>query len=431
LNTYFGTVQPDHFEAPCFGSSIDLTTLHFSEAELVTFKGILCIIGSAYPNLEYTPMIPAMVACFLKHMDADHVLGAMAAMIKGHSIPADKKLEWAYFPLNRRDFLVFQRVFENLIQKLNPKIWKHMLKFQLINPDYAPDWENLLSKMFLDIYPLWVVSRMVDAFLVEGYKIVLRFAVAHLQYRKRAIYAAKTKDELNYSIMSPYMEMSKAEGTKLIQMAYNLKFSRTDIWRYRNRNRKLSLEDFDKIDRILMFHRPLPVLLRPSEFVKEDQWCMLWSWIPSRYRLLNLSLVFSTSEHGRSFSTLYEKTENFEPLLILIQTSDEIVLGAFASKSFSLRTRTNFYGTGETFIFRLTPNPISFVWNPNSDSSAFICAADEFIAFGAGPKGFGLLIDNGMQNVHSSPSETFNSASLISDNQWQAVIHTLEIFVFK
>jgi hypothetical protein len=146
---------------------------------------------------------------------------------------------------------------------------------------------------------------------------------------------------------------------------------------------------------------------------------------------LNLSLVFSTSEHGRSFSTLYEKTENFEPLLILIQTSDEIVLGAFASKSFSLRTRTNFYGTGETFIFRLTPNPISFVWNPNSDSSAFICAADEFIAFGAGPKGFGLLIDNGMQNVHSSPSETFNSASLISDNQWQAVIHTLEIFVFK
>lgn len=434
LLTYFGSVRPENFQAPCFGSPISIDSLKLSEEKRIQFKGVLCIIGSAYPNLEYTPFVPVMVACFLAYLTPDDVLGAMASLIKGHSIPADKKLEWAYFPLNRRDFLVFQRVFEDLLKKLLPKIWRCIARCELENPNYVPDWKRILSTMFIEIYPLELVTRIIDAFLVEGYKIVLRFALGHLALRKRTIYAAKSWEELDFAMFSPFHEISSLEVDKLFQLAFDFKFSRKDIWRYRNRNRKLSLEDFDMEDRVLIFHRPLPILLRPSEFVTEAQWSLIWSWIPARFRLLNLRLAFSTTDHGFSLQTLYSTCGGLEPLLMIVKTLEDSVFGAFLSKSFSNRSGNSFYGTGETFLFALHPDQQRFSWDHRSDSSAFICASSDFLAVGAGHSGFGLRIDDDLKLVWSNESFTFSSERLFrlddSSEKNNQIIQCLEIFSF-
>lgn len=423
-------MDPVHFQAPCFGSPINWSRIQLSEEEIETVKKLLCIIGHAHPQLEYTPLIPAIVTILTKYMGPSDVLACMASMIEGHAIPASKREDWAYFPLHRRDYLVFERVFEDLLQTFVPKVSRHLSKLQLQEKDFAPAWEKVLSELFISFLPWQLVVRIFDSYLVEGYKILLRYAIAHVIIRQARLLACSRGEVFDHVLGQPV-----AYDELLVDLYYRtamtVKFERSLIQRYRNRRRKHSIGDFDSEDKLLVFHRPLPHLLRPSSFLKDEHWVQIWSWVPPRYRLLNLDLAFSTVEHGRHLLNVFERCQGAEPLLMAIETLSGKVIGAYLSKALTTAHGHRFYGTGETFLFSLTKGSAKkYEWDIKSGSMAFICATPSFLSLGTGVD-FGLWIDKYLMQVTSSPSVTFANPPLVSKgNPDDLRIHCLEVFRF-
>jgi hypothetical protein len=430
LQRLFGTNSPEHFQPPCFGSQLDLKDiLHLSELEKNIINQLLCIVGDTHPHLEFTPLVPAIVAVLSKRLEPDSVLACMTAMIEGHSIPASKKQDWAYFPLHRRDYLVFERVFEDLLQKYVPKVARHVMKVQLLAPEFVPPWDKILSCFLLGVLPRDIIFRIFDMYLVEGYKIILRFAIAHVIIRQGDILATSSPTHISESLLSP-VRHSPELLEKYLKTTLSVQFDRSIIQRYRNRRRKQSIEDFDAEDKLLIFQRPLPQLNRPSSFMRDVDWTALWSWIPARFRLLNLDLAFTTAEHGRHMSTLVERCRNNEPVLLLIETMSGKVLGAFVSKALSFSHGPAFYGTGETFLFGITPKTVKYEWKIKSGSTAFICITDTFLAMGSGSD-FGLWVDRFMTQVTSASSVTFDNEPLLDRNVPEDLqIYCMEAFLF-
>lgn len=382
-----------------------------------------------HPHLEFAPIIPAIVAVLAKSLPPDEVLACIAAMLEGHSIPASKRQDWAYFPLHRRDYLVFERVFEDLIGTFAPKVHRCLRKVQLIHSDFAPAWDCVLSSLFIGILPREIVFRIFDCYLVEGYKILLRFAIAHIMIRQDQILEAKEPQQINEALMRA--EQYTPELLDLyFKTAFQVTFDRAIIKRYRNRRRKHSIGDYDAEDRLLLFQRPLPHLIKPSSFLGDQDWAMLWSWVPSRYRLLSLDLIFTTAEHGKHLSTLLGQCGEYEPLLLMIETVSGKVFGTYVSKALTLHHGPSFYGTGETFLFSLKPEAVKYPWDIDSGNSSFVCVTDSFMAVGTG-RDFGLWIDRFLTHVTSATSVTFANKALVDPLEPKDLqIYCLEVFRF-
>lgn len=419
MHSIFGNNIPANTQAPFFGGHIYFEKLSLSESGQQIARNILCIIAHNYPNLNYSPMIPSITAILCHHMSSYDALGCLISMIK------DKREDcFSFFPLHSRDFLVFVRVFEGLVKTYVPNVLKHVKKIEGI--DNGPDWERLLSNFFTDIFPLSNLMRIMDCFIVEKYKILFRFALAHIILLETELLRAKSIEEFDEIL---FLFRSDINFEELYKTAFSLKISRRSIWASKRRQRKLSIGDFDVHDRVRIFHKPLPHLTQPSSFLRDNDLMMLWNWIPSRYKLMNLQLLFSSSNHGYHLSTLYQKTQSNEPLLILIEDTHGCVFGAYASKSLSCTADKKFYGTGETFLFTLKPQQKKYAWDATCDNYSFIMALKDMIAFGAGPQGHGLCVDQNLEFASTSHCSTYENDPLCKQDSKPLIVN-LELFSF-
>jgi hypothetical protein len=222
----------------------------------------------------------------------------------------------------------------------------------------------------------------------------------------------------------------------LMETAFDLNFSRSLVDRYRHRHRKLSDADLEPEDLRLLIQQTqkMPTLLQESSVCSDRDWGSVWKWIPSRHRMLQVDCVFRKSVHGSSMSTLYAMCAQHEPLLIFIETLDEEggIVGAFASKGFHNRPirkkfTSPFFGTGESFIFRLGERPAAYNWAPGTPNSNFICADDQFLGFGCSEGRFGLWIGEQLSKCSASPCMTFNNADFRMEER---EIREMEVFKF-
>lgn len=430
LAVYFGTASPRHFEQPSFGVAGLAEQLHLAPEQAEAAKGILYIISSSSPALEYGPILPTLVALFVSVMGPDDVLGCMASVFKAHPRAADGRSDWAYFPMNRREYLVFESVFQLLLQEHEPALAKHIARVQREAAGYAPDWSRILSRLFVGVLPRKAVKRIVDALVVEGFKVIFRFALAHLHTRRQAVLRAATPPELDAALFGPSDPhcASKALLQPLFARAFDYSLRRRRIQTLRTRAEKRTVDDFSPADRQRILQRPLPKLLRPSALLGEREWAQLWAWVPSRLRLCNVDCIYSTERDGYLLATLYDRCGRREPLLLVARTAAAELVGAFVSRALAgAGSRAGFFGTGETFLFRL-PAAQAYAWAAGSGSTAFIHASAAFLAFGAGKDGFGLRIDADLRTVSSAPTETFANPALLSART--AEIAGLEVYAF-
>lgn len=442
----FGTTSPSHIQVPFFGSSVDLTPLKLSENQIQDLTKVLYLISHRHPHLEFIPIFPAIAAIFMSFFPDRIVFSLLEVIIKtGNSNTAEMK-DWPFFPQNRRENLIFSRIFDDLLLKFFPNVSRHLSKLQLKDPEFNPRWNQLLSEFFIGILPISYIFKIFDAYLIEGYKVPLRFALAHVALQQQNILQCKTALEFYSSIMDcfnrPSVEnvnssissvgIGEPYPFKLLQKtAYSLKFSRNILVRFKNRHRKLSLDDFEEEDRVIMLQKPFPKLSKSSAFLTDQDWSNIWSWIPARFRILDLELVFVSSENGFRLSTLFEKANESEPLLLIIETTDGNIFGTYLSRSLRNRTSRKFFGTGETFIFNLRPTAQIFSWNESHDNQQFIYADENFLAIGCSSGKFGIWIDRDLNQVVSSPCDTFRNPSFIENESGWSDIYCIELYRFK
>ncbi len=499
----FDTIEPPVLGTLSFGSAIDFAQVpppFGGKKGAVLIAKILGVIGDTHPQLEYSPIIPAIVAILCTHMPPDDVLGCTTAMIDGHSVAASKTSDWAYFPVNRRDYLVFERVLDDLISTFAPRIHRHVMALREASMEpmlrgldltsdgrlngkdtatlgqsralggrsgssapslkpYAPPWGRLSTSLFVNILPVELIVRIFDCYLVQGYRTILSFAVAHLIVRQEALLA--TRDGASFDgVVFASADSGNVlgdNGQALVEayfdVASTVKFNRALVDRLRNRRRRHSWSDAaeDELaatDRAnFVFIPPFPkVHGRASDVLTTTHLVHLWEWIPARFRHFGLRQAFSSAHDGSHMLNVLERCAESEPLLLVIQTASGKVFGAYLSKALRRHPQPSaashsstppagedgslFYGSGETFLYSLAPSPAKYAWNSKSGSTAFIYVGVSFIAFGAGHD-FGLTIDKHLERVSSGASVTFANAPLVDNAIAEdGAVHLVEVYAF-
>lgn len=169
----------------------------------------------------------------------------------------------------------------------------------------------------------------------------------------------------------------------------------------------------------------------------------IWRWLPTRYQILELEVTYSSNIHGSRLMTVFDKIEFYQASIIVIQTMDNKIFGAFCSQPWSDRiTRSHlkpqFFGNGESFLFEISPNLIKYDWVGKKNKGAvdtnqelFLYADRDHLVVGGSTtqnNGPGLLINSNLINGRSCKSDTFENEILGGVEDFQ--IATFEVFTF-
>jgi hypothetical protein len=171
--------------------------------------------------------------------------------------------------------------------------------------------------------------------------------------------------------------------------------------------------------------------LQESLICDDDNWRLLWKWIPNRFKILQIDLVFRKTIHGGSMASMYEACSITEPLVLVSESVDGQKFGAFISKALSNRPNRGkylspFFGTGETFIFKLSDPPSAHFYTALNNNVNFICADPHFLALGCSDGKFGIWIGEDLSLSSAAPCKTFDGGFEMRETD----IKEVEIFKF-
>ncbi|KAK9753403.1 tld [Popillia japonica] len=164
-----------------------------------------------------------------------------------------------------------------------------------------------------------------------------------------------------------------------------------------------------------------PDLVGTTEILTDIHREALCRHLPARAEGYVWTLVFSTSQHGFSLNSMYRKMYKLEsPILLVIEDTDNNVFGALTSCA--LQVSDHFYGTGESLLFRFSPE--FQVYNWTGENLYFIKGNNESLSIGAGDGKFGLWLDGDLYQGRSEKCKTYGNEPLTPNVDF--VVKTLE-----
>ena len=168
-----------------------------------------------------------IVAVFLTYMDEE------SSFFMLHSFMKKYELEGFYlpgFPELKKTFYILL----NLEKKFVPKIYELFKKEGMIPSMYSSEWFICLFSRNLEFNTL---VRIFDVFLLEGYKVIYRFALAFLKIKEEEF--LKGKDGLASIMQTLNKCYENVDIENLFKIAFGFSLSRKDL-------DKLGIE-YDKI----------------------------------------------------------------------------------------------------------------------------------------------------------------------------------------
>ena len=170
-------------------------------------------------DVGYVQGMGFITAVLLTYMDEERSFFMLHALMK------KRELENLYLP-GFPDLKKKLYVFLNLQKKLIPKIYHTFKKFE-INPfTYASEWFLCLFSRSLRFSSL---VRVYDTFILEGYKVIYRFALAFLKSREQNIIQCTAMDTL-FKVFKTCFE--NVDIDEIFKIAFGFHLSKKDIENY-------------------------------------------------------------------------------------------------------------------------------------------------------------------------------------------------------
>ena len=181
-------------------------------------------------EVGYVQGMGFITALLLTYMDEERSFFMLHALMK------KRELETLYLPgfpdLNKKLY-----VFLNLQKKLIPKIYNTFKKFDIVPFTYSSEWFLCLFSRSLKFNSL---VRIFDTFILEGYKVIYRFALAFLKSNEQKIIECKEMDSLFKVIKSCFENVDIEE---IMKTAFGFHLSKKEIENFekeydKNKNNK-------------------------------------------------------------------------------------------------------------------------------------------------------------------------------------------------
>jgi hypothetical protein len=165
--------------------------------------------------------------------------------------------------------------------------------------------------------------------------------------------------------------------------------------------------------------QPLPPMSEPSGLMDDDHVRALAAEVPSRYRQCSWELAYSSRRDGISLHTLLRRGRGRAPTVLVVRDMRRHVFGAYCSEPWRVAPR--YFGTGETFVFQLSPRAAAWHWwwrkMGHTQNDFFQWGEKGAIAVG-GAGGYALWLDEELARGLSRGSTTFGNDSLASGEEF-------------
>ncbi|NXL84806.1 TBC24 protein, partial [Alectura lathami] len=357
----FGRHSVSSHPLPEFLSGCSLPTYCLNMAGVTALKKILICIGNLFPDITYSPVLPSLVALLLHYSEDEAQCFENISRLIASNAPNTIYVD--------QSFLAHQAscmTFGDLANKHCPAAHKLIASTSENVFEVYSQW---LSWLFHDL-PFSYAIRVFDVFLLEGQKVLYRIALALLkQYRLSVTLAEQEGTDAKAELQAFVQNISEhVPVDKLLDRAFGIRlFSRKEIWLLQMANRKALMErGITMVQSRQSFHLAVDIQNFSSSIVSAQEMRIIWSWIPERFSLFPPLLLFSTSEDGCSLQRFYSCCEGYEPTVLLLQTAEGEVCGAFLSSDWSERKKSGvtsgFFGTGECFVFTVRPEMERYEW---------------------------------------------------------------------
>ncbi|KAJ3018397.1 UNVERIFIED_CONTAM: hypothetical protein HDU68_011172 [Siphonaria sp. JEL0065] len=495
LKRTFGATIPKAPLPPTFGGRTHQNELALAANGSLVVDNVLCILAHDFPSLEYSPFVTTLASLLCHHMKSrDDALGAMVSVVKqaftisqpnakSPSSPSSPDLarkkpktkDWKFFATYRKDVNFMSRAFSNLLNYNNAKVHHQITELQ--SDTSEPIWTRWLTDFFVGVLPQQTIWRILDCFVIEGYKALFRIGIALVLSRKDVIMKCKTHAELNTVFEETANSLDFTKET-FFTTAWNIKITNEADIRSGNHlhNALMGLSVGDDLhEQHYRYQRAIPKLFQSVEtkrdgtktdpnsfkgsaFIKEEHWIVFWSWVPPSMRMMDLELVFTTRDHGHHITTMYNRAMGRKPLMMVIETSSSI-FGAYLSDGFpeDESGRGLYYGTGETFLFTLSPFAKLYPWVGRTDdldgpagdvkissdenalsrrdfvryqASMFIMANRHDLTVGGGGSNVGLWLNGDLSYGTTGTCSTFENGPLTGNQEKSFDCLNVEIFAF-
>ncbi|GMT05015.1 hypothetical protein PENTCL1PPCAC_27189, partial [Pristionchus entomophagus] len=439
--------------SPSFLSQEGAVVNNFSLTEDGTVRLIrmLAMIEQLRPDISCAPIMYPLCALFMHYMD-DQDAYACAQYLSRRGQERDPPV---HLLMTRTQWEATPHVLLQLIKKHKPNAYALLKKKCGTSDDEIlvetmVDWKQWIFQYL----PLSHIVRIVDCFLVEGHKFLLRAAVANVymwskvnksksgpaEGRTEAERVAATKHELSQCAAQcqvsteTFIEMAvliknlKSATIARLQTTFEKKVRESN---QRDKGRKQS-------SNVYCFTAPFESCILSNVIATK-----IMSRFPSRLQLVTPELLFKLSQDGASFTHLWSKVDEADQTLIIIRTARGEVFGAYCSSSWAERndrrerTKSKYFGTGESFVFKVTGRDeyqkveiFGWVGNNNNEPGEhvpqmFMTAGDRLIVIGSGD-GDAIRISEELTSGISSRCSTFNSPPLVEDRGFE--INEMEVF---
>lgn len=328
---------------------IDLTYCrHFNLdcAHQRDIEKILWSLAREHPEVTYCPLLYPLAALFLHYRDAKETFVCLSYLLEKSGdaapvLPQTKtqlakdgyvliKLTNKFGVIPPRNFFVDQR---------------HKLRSNHEIDDCFLDWTKWIFVGLSQAHLL----RVVDCFLVEGFKFLLRVGLALLVLYKRE-HPADAERKLTLDKMLQFCEQLKTSPDELIRVATGLRrLSSVKI------RKQYSVAEHDlhkhpqmvsNVGAVSPFKTPqlskrgdmividsekihISTRIAPRNFKSNIiDWYLLdiiWDWIPERYIVSEPQVIFCTDDDGSSLKTFFAKCDPYDATVLLIKTTNNEV----------------------------------------------------------------------------------------------------------
>ena len=151
------------------------------------------------------------------------------------------------------------------------------------------------------------------------------------------------------------------------------------------------------------------------------------AWLPRGTRVMTRKKLFATRRDGFSLSHLLRLCEGVSPVLIVVRSRAGNIFGAFITAELA-KTGDRYAGTGESFVFALTPEPVRYPWSKRN--VYFLSVGPRSLVVGGGGLGAALELDDELCLGASFRSATFENDPL-DGGRTEFVVEELEVFGFS
>ncbi|XP_051563597.1 TBC1 domain family member 24-like isoform X2 [Myxocyprinus asiaticus] len=435
----FGEFQMSSHPFPKFMEDGEIPRYCLNKVGLNSVKKILILLSHHFPDVSFCPILPALVSLHLHFSEDEAQCFHSICSLVTYTDPKKRYIDQTFLTSHASCM-----TFGDLANKYCRGIRKLIASSHQNLFEFYSDW---IMWIFADL-PFTYAIRVLDVYLIEGYKVLYRVALALLSLYKVSVSSRVAHVDDFRQDMKSFVQNVARHSTidTLLQRAFSIQLpTRKELTFLFNANKDALIHKdiYSKSS-----FQAMDFCSFSSAIVTETEIRVVWAWIPERFALFSPVQLFSTNVHGRSLSSFYSKVEGHDPTVLLLKTADEelrpgmeryqrtvLEISGMSDKwessqeqALSSTSHVNTHldiPTGATQNHRFESASLPSTPSDSCMATTRFMAGDDESLFIGGDGGHALYLQADLTTGHSECCDTFESPALCRGS---FKIQTLEVW---